>query len=56
MHSPTFYLPAPLQTDFPSHLHIDLMKRAQGQGVGGRMIDTILATLKAKGDLLMGFN
>ena len=51
MHNPTFYLPALLQTDFPSHLHMDLMKRARGQGVGGRMMDTILATLKAKGDL-----
>ena len=37
--------------DYPSHIHIDLMEGAQGQGIGVRMIKTILATLKAKGSL-----
>ena len=50
LHDPHFFLPATLQRDFPSHLHIDLMRRAQGQGIGGRMIKTILAALRAKGE------
>ena len=43
-------LPAELAGKFPSHLHIDLMKRAQGQGVGVRMIHTILTQLRQRGE------
>ena len=49
LHHPEFFLPESVEQDYPSHIHIDLMRRAQGQGVGVRMIKTILATLKAKG-------
>jgi len=49
LHQLEFFLPGHLQKDYPSHIHIDLMERAQGQGIGVRMIKTILATLKAKG-------
>jgi len=34
---------------FPSHLHINLLPRLQGQGVGRRLIDTWLATISAMG-------
>ena len=44
-----FFLPAELYDQYPSHLHIDLMKRAQGKGTGGRMIRCVLSALKAKG-------
>lgn len=43
-------LSAELAREFPSHLHIDLMKRAQGQGVGVRMIHTILTQLRERGE------
>jgi ribosomal protein S18 acetylase RimI-like enzyme len=33
---------------YPSHLHIDLLPRAQGQGNGKRMMTTLLETLKAQ--------
>ena len=48
---PNFYLPPPLYLEHPSHLHIDLLPRAQGKGMGTSMIRTILAVLKAKGVL-----
>ena len=47
-----FFLPAELYDQYPSHLHIDLMKRAQGKGTGGRMIRCVLSALKAKGTYL----
>lgn len=34
---------------FPSHLHIDLIARAQGKGLGTIMLTRLLAALKAKG-------
>jgi len=48
---PNFFLPPELQREYPSHMHIDLMERAQGQGIGTRMLKTLLATLKAKGKI-----
>ena len=50
LHHLDFFLPERLQKEYPSHVHIDIMRRAQGQGIGVRMIKTILATLKAKGN------
>lgn len=41
--------PAWLLSDFPSHLHIDLLPRWQGAGWGSRLIGTLLAALVAKG-------
>ncbi len=29
IHNPKFFLPESLQAQFPSHLHIDIRKRAQ---------------------------
>ncbi len=33
----------------PSHLHIDLLPRAQGQGYGGRLMEVFLAELRRQG-------
>jgi ribosomal protein S18 acetylase RimI-like enzyme len=33
----------------PAHLHIDLLPQAQGQGNGRRMIEALLAKLRALG-------
>ena len=35
--------------DYPAHLHIDLISRAQGHKLGGRMIDTLIDALREKG-------
>ncbi|CAM3706635.1 N-acetyltransferase [Kibdelosporangium persicum] len=34
---------------YPSHLHINLLPRTQGQGVGGRLMTTLFDALRAKG-------
>lgn len=34
---------------YPSHLHIDLVPRLQGQGVGRRLVDTVISRLQAEG-------
>jgi ribosomal protein S18 acetylase RimI-like enzyme len=35
--------------DFPSHLHIDLLPRMQGRGLGGAILHTLLDALRANG-------
>lgn len=40
---------AAIVDDYPSHLHINLLPRFQGRGLGRRLMDTLLATLKAGG-------
>lgn len=47
-HHPAFHYP-PSFTACPSHLHIDLLPRAQGRGLGGRMMDRILLELRERG-------
>jgi len=42
---PEVYLPESFR-GYPSHLHLDLLPRAQGQGNGCRMMETLLAQLK----------
>jgi ribosomal protein S18 acetylase RimI-like enzyme len=34
---------------YPSHLHIDVLPRLQGQGIGGRLMQTLLEALRAAG-------
>jgi ribosomal protein S18 acetylase RimI-like enzyme len=41
--------PADLVAAYPSHLHIDLLPRLQGQGWGRRLINTLLERLRAVG-------
>jgi ribosomal protein S18 acetylase RimI-like enzyme len=48
MHSPVRAL-ADLVAAYPSHLHIDLLPRLQGQGWGRRLIDTLVERLRATG-------
>jgi ribosomal protein S18 acetylase RimI-like enzyme len=48
MHSPA-RAPANVVTAYPSHLHIDLLPRLQGQGWGRRLIDTLVERLRAAG-------
>lgn len=38
-----------LLAEYPSHLHIDLLPRAQGQGNGQRLMETFLAALTDRG-------
>ena len=35
--------------DYPAHLHIDLLPRVQGQGLGRELIDTLASSLKDRG-------
>jgi ribosomal protein S18 acetylase RimI-like enzyme len=48
MHSPA-RTPPRLVAAYPSHLHIDLLPRLQGQGWGRRLIDTLVQRLRATG-------
>lgn len=40
---------ADLVVEYPSHLHVDLLPAAQGQGVGRRLVETLLGSLTADG-------
>jgi ribosomal protein S18 acetylase RimI-like enzyme len=48
IHRPFSADPA-LVSSYPSHLHIDLLPRLQGRGLGRRLIETLLAALRASG-------
>ncbi|WP_169580942.1 GNAT family N-acetyltransferase [Microbacterium thalassium] len=39
----------PYGDDYPAHLHIDLLPEAQGQGLGRRLIDTLIDELRRRG-------
>jgi ribosomal protein S18 acetylase RimI-like enzyme len=41
--------PDELVTPFPSHLHIDMLPRLQGQGTGRRLMATLIAALRERG-------
>ena len=45
---PTWFFPEP-RSVYPSHLHIDLLPRAQGRGHGRRMVGLLLDVLAAGG-------
>ncbi len=47
-HHPDYYLPEPYEA-YPSHLHIDLLKRAQGRGYGRRMLEEVMHRLRQRG-------
>ena len=47
-HNPDYFMPEPYHA-YPSHLHIDLLARAQGRGYGRRMIERNLDTLRRLG-------
>ncbi|MBI5690572.1 MAG: GNAT family N-acetyltransferase [Verrucomicrobia bacterium] len=47
-HHPEIFLPDPYG-DFPSHLHIDLLPRAQGRGNGRALMQVLLSALRERG-------
>ncbi|MCX6887500.1 MAG: GNAT family N-acetyltransferase [Verrucomicrobia bacterium] len=47
-HHPDYFCPEPYSA-YPSHLHIDLLPRAQGHGFGRQMLDQVMAELKKQG-------
>jgi ribosomal protein S18 acetylase RimI-like enzyme len=47
-HHPDYGCPEPYDRH-PSHLHIDLLERARGQGHGRRLIDRVMQTLRGRG-------
>ncbi|WP_027882325.1 GNAT family N-acetyltransferase [Meiothermus rufus] len=44
-----WYLPSRWAQEYPAHLHIDLLPRAQGQGQGRRLMQTFLERLRQLG-------
>jgi ribosomal protein S18 acetylase RimI-like enzyme len=47
-HHPDYFCPEPYEA-YPSHLHIDLLPRAQGRGYGRRMVEQVIDTLARRG-------
>ncbi|MBI1842442.1 MAG: GNAT family N-acetyltransferase [Verrucomicrobia bacterium] len=48
LHHPDLFYPEPI-ADYPSHMHIDLLPRAQGQGWGRRMVEELESRLRTRG-------
>ncbi|MCX6951746.1 MAG: GNAT family N-acetyltransferase [Verrucomicrobia bacterium] len=47
-HHPDYFCPEPY-AEYPSHLHIDLLPRAQGRGYGRRMLEQVMEKLRQRG-------
>ena len=47
-HQPEYFCPEPYEA-YPSHMHIDLLERARGQGVGRRMMEQLMDELRRRG-------
>jgi ribosomal protein S18 acetylase RimI-like enzyme len=47
-HHPDYFCPEPYDA-YPSHLHIDLLPRAQGRGYGRRMLQQVMDRLRQRG-------
>ena len=47
-HNPDYTMPEPYE-EYPSHLHIDLLERAQGRGYGRRMMEMVMDQLRQRG-------
>jgi ribosomal protein S18 acetylase RimI-like enzyme len=47
-HQPDYFCPEPYEA-YPSHMHIDLLERARGQGVGRRMMEQLIGLLREGG-------
>jgi ribosomal protein S18 acetylase RimI-like enzyme len=48
LHAPSL-APGPVVVDYPAHLHIDLLERTRGLGMGRRLVERQLASLRAGG-------
>ena len=47
-HHPDYFCPEPYEL-YPSQLHIDLVPRAQGRGLGRRLVDEVVSRMEANG-------
>jgi ribosomal protein S18 acetylase RimI-like enzyme len=47
-HEPDYFMPEPYEK-YPSHLHIDLLPRAQGRGFGRKMLEKVMGRLRGRG-------
>lgn len=47
-HAPDYFCPEPYEA-YPSHMHIDLLERARGQGWGRRMMEQLMGELRRRG-------
>ena len=47
-HDPDYFCPEPYER-YPSHLHIDLLARAQARGYGRRMLEQLMDKLRDRG-------
>lgn len=47
-HRPDYFCPEPYDL-YPSHLHIDLLERAQGKGLGREMLQRVMERLRYRG-------
>jgi ribosomal protein S18 acetylase RimI-like enzyme len=47
-HRPDYFCPEPYDA-YPAHLHIDLLERAQGRGMGRRMLEQVMENLRRGG-------
>jgi ribosomal protein S18 acetylase RimI-like enzyme len=47
-HNPDYFCPTPYEA-YPSHMHIDLLERARGQGHGRKMMEQVMAKLCERG-------
>lgn len=47
-HHPDYFCPEPYAA-YPSHLHIDLLPRAQGRGIGRQMLERLFVLLRQRG-------
>jgi ribosomal protein S18 acetylase RimI-like enzyme len=47
-HQPDYFYPEPYEA-YPSHMHIDLLQRARGQGIGRRMMEQTMDGLRRRG-------
>jgi GNAT superfamily N-acetyltransferase len=47
-HQPEYFCPEPYEM-YPSHMHIDLLERAQGKGHGRRMMEEVMRRLHERG-------
>jgi GNAT superfamily N-acetyltransferase len=47
-HHPEYFCPEPYDA-YPSHLHIDLLPRAQGRGLGRRMLEQVMDLMRRRG-------
>jgi ribosomal protein S18 acetylase RimI-like enzyme len=50
-----FTVPDELAEDYPSHLHIDLVPRLQGQGLGRQLMNTMVRALRERGSAGLHF-